>query len=234
MDDIQGLKACWRFLIQFIVCSIFLALHQDNIALQFMPIVLLSMIWMVNLYNFMDGSDGIAGGMALFGFSAYAIAAHLSGGIYLAIMCATIASANLAFLLLNFHPAKIFMGDVGSIPLGFLAAALGILGWQQMLWPIWFPILVFSPFIMDATVTLIKRTSRGEKVWLPHKTHYYQRLVQMGWGHRKTAVAEYAVMLASSVTAVLLINQNLIMVSIILTLWVLLYAGLMWIIDRRW
>ncbi|MDZ4099879.1 MAG: glycosyltransferase family 4 protein [Methylophilaceae bacterium] len=234
IDDIRGLKARWRFLAQFLVCMAFLALHPHDIAVWMMPIVLLAMVWMVNLYNFMDGSDGLAGGMAVIGFGAYAGAAYLGGYPDMFVVCATISGACLAFLIFNFHPAKIFMGDSGSIPLGFLAAALGIWGWQQTLWPVWFPILVFSPFIMDATMTLMKRLLRGEKVWLAHKSHYYQRLVQMGWGHRKTAITHYILMLFASISAIVMMQYWADWVFLMLGLWLFIYIILMVLIDIAW
>jgi len=234
IDDIRGLKARWRFLAQFLVCAVFLALHPHHIAVWVMPIVLLAMVWMVNLYNFMDGSDGLAGGMAVIGFGAYAVAAYLGGYPDLFVVCATISSACLAFLIFNFHPAKIFMGDSGSIPLGFLAAALGIWGWQQALWPIWFPMLVFSPFIIDATMTLMKRLLRREKVWLAHKSHYYQRLVQMGWGHRTTAITHYILMLFASTSAIVAMQYWADWVLVVLGVWLLIYIVLMVLIDIAW
>ena len=72
------------------------------------------------------------------------------------------------------------MGDAGSIPLGFLAAGMGLWGWQLGYWPIWFPLMVFSPFIVDASVTLVKRSLRGVKITEAHREHYYQRAIQMG------------------------------------------------------
>jgi len=154
----------------------------------------LAIAWCANLYNFMDGSDGLAGGMAVFGFGAYAWAAHQTGHGALTAASSSIALASLAFLLVNFHPARLFMGDAGSVPLGFLAGALGVLGWREGVWPLWFPVLVFAPFVCDATLTLVKRLLRRERVWQAHKDHYYQRLVRMGFGHRATAWIEYAVM----------------------------------------
>jgi UDP-N-acetylmuramyl pentapeptide phosphotransferase/UDP-N-acetylglucosamine-1-phosphate transferase len=87
------------------------------------------------------------------------------------------------------------------VPLGFLAAALGLTGWLQRDWTWWFPLVVFAPFIVDASVTLARRLLRRERVWEAHRDHYYQRLVQLGWGHRKTALAEYALMAASGLLA---------------------------------
>ena len=159
-------------------------------------LLVLGITWITNLYNFMDGSDGLAGGMAVIGFGAYALAAYLAGNAGLAALCVAIAAAAAAFLAHNFPPARIFLGDVGSIPLGFLAGGLGLLGWRDGLWPLWFPVLVFGPFIGDATFTLARRLARRERVWQAHRDHYYQRLVRMGFGHRGTAVIGYLVMAA--------------------------------------
>src|SRR4029453_19182366 len=101
------------------------------------------------------------------------------------------------------HPARIFLGDVGSIPVGFLAGALGVIGWRDDLLPLWFPLLVFAPFIGDATLTLVRRLARGERVWRAHREHYYQRMVRMGPGHRNTAWVAYAAMLACAGAALL-------------------------------
>ena len=166
-------------------------------------VLVLAVTWITDLYNFMDGSDGLAGGMATIGFGTYALAAWLADELSLAVFAIALAAGAFAFLLHNHHPARIFLGDVGSIPLGFLAAALGIAGWRNDVWPLWFPVLVFGPFIGDATITLLKRALRGERVWLAHRTHYYQRMVQMGFGHRGTAWVGYALMAGCAGAALL-------------------------------
>ncbi len=234
VDDMRGLSVRWRLLAQLLACAVFVWVGLPNLAWWALVLLVLAMTWMVNLYNFMDGSDGLAGGMALYGFGSYALAAYFAHDMQLALMSGAIASAALAFLLFNFHPARIFMGDAGSVPLGFLAGSIGLYGWQHGNWPLWFPVLVFSPFIVDATVTLLKRLLRGEKIWQAHRSHYYQRLVQLGWGHRKTAIAEYVLMLAAGVSAVILVTQSKLVVLFTLALWILVYAAIMWLIDRLW
>lgn len=149
----------------------------------------------------MDGADGLAGGMAVIGFGTLALLAWMGGAVMLAAHCAAIALAALAFLRFNFPPARLFMGDVGSIPLGFLAAASGILGTLHQVWHWSLPLLVFSPFIVDASATLLARLRRGERIWRAHRTHYYQRLVRGGWSHRRLAYAEYALMSGAAVSA---------------------------------
>jgi UDP-N-acetylmuramyl pentapeptide phosphotransferase/UDP-N-acetylglucosamine-1-phosphate transferase len=164
-------------------------------------VIAVALAWMTNLYNFMDGSDGLAGGMSLIGFGTYGVAAGQSGHVPLLALTVGLAAASLGFLLFNFAPAKVFLGDVGSVPLGFLAGALGIHGWRDDLWPLWFPVLVFAPFIGDATLTLVRRALRGAKVWQAHREHYYQRLVRLGFGHRGTAYIGYALMLLCAALA---------------------------------
>lgn len=193
-DDRRGLPIGVRFAAHAGASAAFLAFAMSDGGSWWWLVTLPLLVWMTNLYNFMDGSDGLAGGMAVFGFGAFAAAAHLSGHGSIAVASLGIAAASAAFLVFNFPPARVFMGDAGSIPLGFLAGALGFLGWARGAWPFWFPVVVFSPFFADATVTLLRRLFRGERIWQAHRSHYYQRLVRLGWGHRRTALAEYAVM----------------------------------------
>lgn len=161
-------------------------------------------VWMINLYNFMDGLDGFAGGMAMFGFGAFAVMGWMAGHDTFFIVSLIIAAASAGFLSFNFPPARIFMGDVGSSTLGLLVAALSLWGARDGIFPVWIAVLVFSPFIIDATVTLCRRQLRGERVWHAHREHYYQRLVRMGWGHRKTVLVEYAFMATCGLLALVL------------------------------
>lgn len=233
VDDIRGVPAKWRLLAHLSAAAIFVLGHLQLTFLFAIPFVL-AIVWMTNLYNFMDGSDGLAGGMALIGFSVYSVAAFLAHHGDLALVSASIACSAGAFLFFNFHPAKVFLGDVGSIPLGFAAGSLGLLGWNRNIWPLWFPFLVFSPFIVDATLTLVKRISRSEKVWEGHRDHYYQRLVRMGWGHRRTALAEYALMISVGSSALAALRWTQSMQFILLLIWALVYVGLVFLIERAW
>ena len=165
-DDLRGIAAPWRLAVHLAACALFVAavLPRDY-GLLLAAAAALAIAWMANLYNFMDGSDGLAGGMALIGFSAYGVAAWLAGSAEFALVNFCIAAAAAAFLVFNFHPARIFLGDAGAVPLGFLAGALGLAGWLQRDGTWWFPLLVFAPFIVDATVPLARRLLRHEKVW---------------------------------------------------------------------
>ena len=197
-------------------------------------VAVFALVWMANLYNFMDGSDGLAGGMAVFGFGACGVAAWSAGNDAFALLNVSVAAAALGFLRFNFPPARVFMGDAGSVPLGFLAGAVGLAGWLQQAWPLWFPVLVFSPFVVDASTILLKRMLCREKFWIAHREHYYQRLVRMGWSHRRLALAEYALMAACGASALALLHAGNGLQMLGLALWIAAYAGVMQLIDSRW
>lgn len=230
-DDLWKMPVRYRLFVHSLVAAAFAFFIVDTQDWSTQLYFALAIIWMTNLYNFMDGSDGLAGGMTLIGFGYYGLAAYLSNDIDFAVINLSIAAAALGFLFHNFYPARIFLGDSGAIPLGYMAAVMGILGWLHELWSLWVPLLIFSPFITDASVTLIKRLCRGEKIWLAHREHYYQRLVQGGLGHRNTALLGYGLMLVAGACAVWMNTQDTRMQSIIVTIWCGIYLGLMLIAD---
>jgi UDP-GlcNAc:undecaprenyl-phosphate GlcNAc-1-phosphate transferase len=234
MDDRSNLSALLRLVVHLATAAAFVMFCLDLGGIVVVIAATLWIGWCANLYNFMDGADGLAGGMAVVGFSAFGLAASAGGDDGLSIACFSVAAACSGFLLFNFHPARIFMGDAGSIALGFLVGALGLLGWQSQLWPLWFPLLVFSPFICDASVTLVKRLLRGEKVWQAHREHYYQRLVRMGWSHRRLALGEYGIMVTAGLSAITMLHLDRNVQFVGLLLWTSLYALAMITIDIRW
>ena len=237
-DDRVGVAIKWRIIIHLLAAANLLTagLAPDRLnLLSFtwcastwiaIPLTLLFTVWMINLYNFMDGMDGFAGGMAVIGFSTLAWLGRVDAGFVAT--CLIVAAASAGFLIHNFPPAKIFLGDTGSTALGFLAAACSLWGSKVGLFPFWVALLVFSPFIVDATVTLLRRLLRGEKVWEAHRTHYYQRLVLLGWGHRRTVLAEYALMLACAGLALLAVRLPPAGQVALVVGWILIYGVLMW------
>jgi UDP-N-acetylmuramyl pentapeptide phosphotransferase/UDP-N-acetylglucosamine-1-phosphate transferase len=233
-DDLVGLSTLARLALHLGAAAAVLAFDLEIAAPLAFVAFALALAWAANLYNFMDGSDGLAGGMAVFGFGAYALAAYLFGALTLAALCASLAAASAAFLVFNWHPARLFMGDVGSVPLGFLAGALGLQGWAIGVWPLWFPLLVFAPFICDATLTLVQRLLRGEPVWRAHREHYYQRLVRMGFGHRGAACIEYAAMAGCAALALAVFREAAAVQGIALAFAAVALSGLAVWIDTRW
>ncbi len=204
VDDLRGAPVLVRFPVHLAAAGLAAwSLLGAQYPLPLVIIAAFAIAWMTNLYNFMDGADGLAGGMALIGFGAYAAAAAAAGDLGFAAANAAIAAAAGGFLVYNFPPARVFLGDVGAIPLGFLAATIGVMGAVRGDWPWWVGGLVFAPFIIDASITLARRLLRRASVWQAHREHYYQRLVRSGWTHRRTALAEFGLMTASGALAVL-------------------------------
>jgi UDP-GlcNAc:undecaprenyl-phosphate GlcNAc-1-phosphate transferase len=227
-DDRRDIAVSLRLAAQIIAAIGWLWL-DGRIAWPHALLAALVIVWMANLYNFMDGSDGLAATMTLVGFGAYAIAAGRAGMTDAPII-ATVAAATIPFLALNFPPARIMLGDVGAVPLGFLAAVFGIGGWHAGYWPAWFPVLVFLPFIADATLTLARRILSRAKVWEAHRDHYYQRLVRMGLGHGGTLAIYSALMLGVATSALAALMRAPDAGTQVLLLWLaallLLYAGI--------
>lgn len=182
-------------------------------------------VWMVNLYNFMDGMDGLAGGMAVFGFGTLGVLGLLAGDPGYAGICWVIAASAAGFLVWNFPPARIFMGDTGSSTLGLMAAALSLWAGARDLFPLWIAVLVFFPFIFDSTVTLLRRSLEGKRVWEAHRTHYYQRLVQTGWTHRRTTLWEYAAMAVCAAGAVSALRAPVTVQVLIIAVIIALHVG---------
>jgi UDP-GlcNAc:undecaprenyl-phosphate/decaprenyl-phosphate GlcNAc-1-phosphate transferase len=196
-DDYRGVPVTIRLVAQTVAA---LAWVGASLPWPMLLAVVLAIVWMANLYNFMDGSDGLAGAMTVVGFGACAIAAWSPATAESQLMLA-VAAATLPFLALNWPPARLFLGDVGAVPLGFLAGALGFNGWQSGWWPVWFPILVFLPFIVDATVTLVGRLLSGQRVLEAHRDHAYQRLVRGDFGHAGTLLLYATLMFGTAASA---------------------------------
>lgn len=236
VDDYGHVPAPIRFGTHFLAAILLLLAGLDIAALQ-LPGYLLPLpqwlalileigfiVWMINLYNFMDGMDGFAGGMSIIGFASLSLLGLQGGQTDFALIAGVIAAAAGGFLMWNFPPAKIFMGDAGAPVLGYLAAALSLWGVKLALFPLWVAVLIFSPFIVDASYTLLRRLLRREKVWQAHREHIYQRLVQLGWGHKRTVLLAYALMLGSALTAWYLLQSSSVLQWLGIVFWLIIYS----------
>jgi len=205
LDDWRHLPFWIRLIMHFVISASVVFCHAGAFTLS-LAVAVVVIVWMINAYNFMDGMDGLAGSMAITGFPAYCAGLLWYGDFALAALCAAAAASALGFLLFNWHPAKIFMGDIGSIPLGLLAGGVGWYGFMIKAWPLWFPLLVFSPFLYDATVTLARRILKKKRFWEAHREHYYQHMVLLGRSHAQVCRMWLTTMLLISLTAVILLK----------------------------
>jgi UDP-N-acetylmuramyl pentapeptide phosphotransferase/UDP-N-acetylglucosamine-1-phosphate transferase len=236
LDDLGGVRPRYRLAAHALGAALLLAggglwlpVELPGMAVAPAPplaflLTLLFVVWMINLYNFMDGMDGFASGMTLFGFGALAVIAWRAGDLGFALLSGVIAAAGGGFLTANFPPARIFLGDLGSATLGLLAAAVSLMGAARGLFPLWVAWLAFSPFIVDATWTLLRRLCRREPVWQAHRSHHYQRLVLAGWSHRRTVLRAYLLMAACAATAVAAPGMTVPEQQMLLVAWAVIYG----------
>jgi UDP-N-acetylmuramyl pentapeptide phosphotransferase/UDP-N-acetylglucosamine-1-phosphate transferase len=224
----------WVRLLVHLACAAGLVYSFGVPSLAMALFIMLVIAWSTNAYNFMDGADGLAGSMAVTGFAVYAVAFQSGGYSAQAGLCAALAGSALGFLYFNWHPARIFMGDVGSIPLGFLAGGLGWHGFVLGAWPAWFGPLVFAPFLLDASVTLIRRVARGERIWLAHRDHYYQRMVRAGMTHAAMCSRWLLTMFLGGILALLLLMFAESLAWVAVALWSIFLLFLGWRIDAQW
>ncbi len=195
IDDLKTLGPLPRLAAQFVAAIAAVLLLPGLVFQGLVPawldttLAVIGLVWFVNLFNFMDGIDGISAmetlgicaGLFLIGFLLSAAPTTLDA------LPLLIAGATAGFLIWNWHPAKIFLGDIGSVPLGFLLGwlllALAARGeWEAAL-------MLPLYYLADATLTLLRRLARGEKVWRAHREHYYQQAVQNGRSHARVSAA---------------------------------------------
>ncbi len=199
LDDLRGLPVMARLSAHGICVAVVLALIPGKFTLfqGLVPIMLdrviagVAWIWFLNLFNFMDGIDGLAGvETASIGFGVFLAAGLIGAQGGPAVTVAGLSglilgAAALGFLILNWHPARVFLGDVGSIPLGFLTGWLLIM---LAMWGYWVAALTLPAYYLaDASITITARALRGEKIWQAHTDHFYQRAVRRGWSHAQVA-----------------------------------------------
>jgi UDP-N-acetylmuramyl pentapeptide phosphotransferase/UDP-N-acetylglucosamine-1-phosphate transferase len=184
LDDLRSRSAALRFAAQALAVAIGLAALPGLVFQGLLPgpldaaFTALAWLWFVNLYNFMDGIDGITGTETACLGAGLALVAWPSGD---ALLAAVLAAASLGFLRWNWQPAKLFLGDVGSVSLGYLLGYLllaeaGRGGWAAAL-------ILPLYYLADATWTLLRRLLRGERIWQAHREHFYQRAVRAGLPH---------------------------------------------------
>lgn len=184
VDDLRGLSVRLRLSTYAIVCigAAYSLLQLTLSDAAFLDVLLVcsvafAMLWTLNLYNFMDGIDGIAAIQAILaccgaGLISVVFGQHAS----YALVCLLLAAAHAGFLVWNWPPARLFMGDAGSVPTGFLVAALALWGAVQgQINPLCWLVLL-AVFITDSSLTLLWRMRAGQAFTQPHRQHAYQRL----------------------------------------------------------
>lgn len=225
-DDQGHIAARWRLLSHFIAAIWALYWLGDiakfellglsiNLSLFFFVVIAFVFVWLLNLFNFMDGIDGIAASETIFVASAGAYFSWNNGLENLSYISLVLASSVMGFLILNWPPAKIFMGDVGS---GFLGLMLGIIAYANIIEgsSVWVWLILLGVFLVDSGITLIRRIIGGEKWYEAHCNHAYQHAAKK-YGHKRVTIGTIIINVCwlLPVAFMVYLNEN---ISVLLTL----------------
>jgi UDP-N-acetylmuramyl pentapeptide phosphotransferase/UDP-N-acetylglucosamine-1-phosphate transferase len=189
VDDLHPLPAGPRLLTHALGAVLLTLAGVQEREMSLLLALPLAFVWIAvvtNVYNFMDGIDGLAASQAILAGAALALAGSVVKNPLLSVGGGLLAAGSAGFLVYNVPPARLFMGDVGSTFLGFSFAGLSLLGNIGVgggRLPVEFGLVILAPFLFDGLVTLARRIVRGERWYAAHRTHYYQRLIQRGWSH---------------------------------------------------
>jgi Fuc2NAc and GlcNAc transferase len=243
IDDTRGLNATFRLAVQIAVavCTVFMwngfpaiNVGQSTLSLGAAGFLLgvIGIVWSINLFNFMDGIDGLAGSQAVLIFSAAAVLLWSKQAYSLGAVAVILAASAAGFLVWNWPPAKIFLGDVGSGPLGYLIAAIAVESENTH----GVPILAFATlggvFMADATITLFRRFVRGERPMEAHCDHAYQRLARAWGSHRPVTLAAAALTLVLSIMALVATHRPALVLPILFGAAAVL-GGVLFATERR-
>jgi UDP-N-acetylmuramyl pentapeptide phosphotransferase/UDP-N-acetylglucosamine-1-phosphate transferase len=216
VDDLHSLSFITRLTIQFVAAILLLLngnLDTKDLIEPFSFIgslfLVIWIVWMVNAYNFMDGIDGIAGLQGIVAAGSWAFLTFNSEvGLYYYTLI--LFAAVSAFLVHNWSPARVFMGDVGSAFLGFTFAAFPFMVSTHVRFSaLWLPVvaaLILWPFVFDTVLTLLRRIIKRDRFWKAHREHLYQKMVKKGYSHSSVSFLYGAFALATSASAIGLLS----------------------------
>lgn len=170
------------------------------------PVTILWFVALTNMINFIDGMDGLAAGVSAIGLTTFAVLAASLGRSVPAIIAASLAGAAIGFLRHNFHPARIFMGDAGSLLLGFVVAGVAVSGVMKSAaaLAIVLPMIVMAIPILDTSFVVLKRLKYGMPVYSADRSHFHHRFFSIGWGQRRTVLAMYVFCSIMSAVAIVI------------------------------
>jgi Fuc2NAc and GlcNAc transferase len=194
LDDRFDLAARWRFLAQVLIASGMLAWQGGVEAIEvaghlihqpwlWTALALPALVWLINLHNFMDGSDGLAAMQGTWSGLLLGLLFLSAGQGVQALVALTLAASCLGFFCWNRPPAFLFMGDAGSVLIGGMVAWLVLAGITSESISVWLSFMICAVFVVDATATLLSRVAKGQQWYTPHRLHAYQRLISMAWTH---------------------------------------------------
>lgn len=224
-DDFKNIPALLRLIVHFMVCIWGVTWVASDSHLVLQVLFTLVGVWVINLTNFMDGSDGLAASMGIVFLSTISLLIWTENAEHDAMLGLLLVAALLGFLVFNFPKASIFMGDTGSTIVGYFIWMMSLIAITRYEITPLIPIILFSPFWVDATVTLLWRIRYKEKVWQAHRKHSYQRLLRKGLSHGKLLTLYWLLMLFCVLTVYVILAVNSHIVDLVLLLsWIIFYT----------
>ena len=232
VDDLRPLPAAPRLATHVLGAAVLTFAGVQH--LELLPLAFVYIALVTNVYNFMDGIDGLATVQAVVAGVALAFAGHLAANPLVATAGGLLAAASAGFLAYNAPPARVFMGDVGSTFLGFNFAALTLLGNIGVgggRLPLELGVVILAPFLFDSLVTLARRVLRGERWYAAHRSHYYQRLVQCGLSHGQVTSLYAGLAIVAAAAGVAGVNADPVAR---VRLDILAYAPMLFVVGLVW
>ncbi|MBR3205191.1 MAG: undecaprenyl/decaprenyl-phosphate alpha-N-acetylglucosaminyl 1-phosphate transferase [Bacillus sp. (in: Bacteria)] len=235
-DDKYNLSAKFKFLVQVLVACLIVStgLKMDFFSVPFLtdrlelgwmayPLTVLWIVGITNAINLIDGLDGLAAGISVIGLTTIAVMAFSADKILILSLSLVVIGSTIGFLFYNFHPAKIFMGDTGSLFLGYMISVLSLLGLYKSvtLFSVVVPVIILGVPIFDTTFAIIRRILNKQPISAPDKSHIHHRLMAFGLSHRMAVIVIYMIGLVFSLSAILLTSATIWLSLIIIFLLVM-------------
>ncbi len=234
LDDIFELKARWKLLGQTLAtCIVILGgVYIEFINLPFghtlqlgvfgVPLTFFWIIFITNAINLIDGLDGLAAGVSSIVLTTISIIAFMDGNIFIGALSLLLSGSTLGFLVHNFHPAKIFMGDTGSLFLGYMISVISILGFKSItLFTLLVPIVILGVPLSDSIFAIVRRLVNKKPLAEPDKSHMHHCLLYLGFSHQRTVLLLYGLSTFFAICALLLTKSSL-LGSLVITIIVII------------
>lgn len=231
LDDLRGLDARLKLLVQIAAAGIAVAcgvvmrefsvplVGSFDLGALAVPATIVWIVAMINFYNFIDGIDGLAAGVGMIASAFLYFLSGMTGAAGMRSLYAVLAGSSFGFLRFNFPPARIFMGDMGSTFIGYVFAVLAVIGAERGV-PAFMTVLLLASSLGDAALTLVRRAFKRERLFSPHRTHYYQRLTSLGLSHKQVTLLEYLIAMLLGVSAILAFQQEWSFVTFLSVIWI--------------
>lgn len=250
LDDKYALKPIYKLIGQLVPTLILIGVgvRIESITVPFIGIIdlniffstIITLIWIIgitNAINLIDGLDGLASGVSTIALISILVMAILDERILVVYLCIALIGSNIGFLIHNFYPAKIFMGDTGSLFLGYSIAVISILGVFKKVTLLSFviPVIVLALPIFDTLFAIIRRLLNGEKIMHPDKKHIHHQLISAGYSHRTTVLIMYCIGAIFGILAILFSRASLgvlLILSLIVCLMIYVLAEIVGLIGN--